>query len=205
MHEIQSILTERVDDMPLLLAQRQRMGLPALFDAHCPTHGHWPGRSLGWVTTIGLRAIVSRGAHRLVPVEPWVGNRLWTLRTTTGHDVQRLDCTADRLERVRRRLEDDTRGAHVAAALHQPTVRVYDRPTARMHVESPSARAYPPVTEEGLLQCGHNTAPRPDLPHGTVMQAVREPLGMPVATEVVAGERADAPLSVPCIARVQAS
>jgi hypothetical protein len=30
MHEIPRILTERVDDMPLLLEQMQRMGLPTL-------------------------------------------------------------------------------------------------------------------------------------------------------------------------------
>jgi hypothetical protein len=36
------------------------------------------------------------------------------------------------------------------------------------------------------------------------MQAVLDPLGPPLATEVVAGERADAPLSMPCIERVQA-
>src|SRR5215467_4515620 len=37
------------------------------------------------------------------------------------------------------------------------------------------------------------------------MQAVLDPLGMPLATDVVSGERADDPLYVPCIARVQAS
>src|SRR5262245_60109649 len=37
------------------------------------------------------------------------------------------------------------------------------------------------------------------------MQAVLDPLAMPVATDVVSGERADDPLYVPCIARVQAS
>jgi transposase len=37
------------------------------------------------------------------------------------------------------------------------------------------------------------------------MQAVLDPLGMPVATDVVSGDRADAPLSLPCIARLQAS
>jgi transposase len=36
------------------------------------------------------------------------------------------------------------------------------------------------------------------------MQAVRDPLGMPLATDVVAGERADAPLYVPCMERGQA-
>src|SRR5437868_5359360 len=37
------------------------------------------------------------------------------------------------------------------------------------------------------------------------MQAVLDPLGMPLATDVVSGERADAPLYVPCIDRVQTS
>ena len=73
-----------MDDIPLLLEQMQRMGLPALFDAHFPTHGNWQGLSLGWVATIWLSSILSRGDHRLVHVEPWVANRLWTLRATTG-------------------------------------------------------------------------------------------------------------------------
>jgi hypothetical protein len=30
MHEILTIITERVDDIPLLIAQMQRMGLPTL-------------------------------------------------------------------------------------------------------------------------------------------------------------------------------
>jgi transposase len=37
------------------------------------------------------------------------------------------------------------------------------------------------------------------------MQAVLDPLGMPLATDVVSGERADDPLYIPCIRRVQAS
>ena len=37
------------------------------------------------------------------------------------------------------------------------------------------------------------------------MQAVLDPLGLPLATDVVSGERADDPLYVPCIERVQAS
>src|SRR2546428_10091280 len=37
------------------------------------------------------------------------------------------------------------------------------------------------------------------------MQAVLAPVGMPLATDVVSGERADDPLYMPCIERVQAS
>ena len=205
MHEIPNIITERVDDIPLLLEQMQRMGLPTLLDAHFPIHGNWQGLSLGWVSTIWLSSILSRGDHRLVHVEPWVAQRLWTLGATTGQAIKRVDFTDDRLEIVLRRLSDDTRWAAFESALNQHTVRVYDLSTARVHVDSTSASAYATVTAGGLFQFGHSKDYRPDLPQVKVMQAVLDPLGMPLATDVVSGERADDPLYVPCIERVQTS
>src|SRR6476619_6858243 len=205
MNEIPIIITERVDDIPLLLEQMQRMGLPTLLDTHFPTHGNWTGLSLGWVSTIWLSAILSRGDHRLVHVEPWVAQRLWTLGATTGQAIKRVDCTDDRLEIVLRRLSDDTRWAAFESALNQHTVRVYDLSTERVHVDSTSASADATVSEGGLFQFGHSKDYRPDLPQIKVMQAVLDPLGMPLATDVVSGERADDPLYMPCIERVQAS
>src|SRR3989449_5679902 len=205
MNEIPNIITERVDDIPLLIEQMQRMGLPTLLDNHFPTHGNWTGLSLGWVSTIWLSSMLSRGDHRMVHVEPWVAKRLWTLGVTTGQAVMRVDFTDDRLEIVLRRLSDDTRWAAFESALNQHTVRVYDLSTARVHVDSTSASAYATVTEGGLFQFGHSKDYRPDLPQVKVMQAVLDPLGMPLATDVVSGERADDPLYVPCIARVQKS
>jgi transposase len=205
MHEIPTIITERVDDIPLLLEQMQRMGLPTLLDTHFPTHGNWTGLSLGWVSTIWLSSIVSRGDHRMVHVEPWVAKRLWTLGVTTGQAVTRVDCTDDRLEIVLRRLSDDERWSAFESALNQHTVRVYDLSTERVHVDSTSASVYATVSDNGLFQFGHSKDYRPDLPQVKVMQAVLDPLGMPLATDVVSGERADDPLYLPCIARVQAS
>ena len=205
MNEIPHIITERVDDIPLLIEQMQRMGLPTLFDTHFPTHGNWTGLSLGWGSTIWLSSMLSRGDHRMVHVEPWVAKRLWPLGVTTGQAVRRVDCTDDRLEIVLRRLSDDTRWAAFASALNQHTVRVYDLSTARVHVDSPSASVYATVSEGGLFQCGPSKDERPDLPQVKVAQAVLDPLGMPLATDVVSGERADDPLYLPCIARVQAS
>src|SRR5262249_15381818 len=169
-----------------------------------PTHGHWSGLSLGWVSTIWLSSILSQGDHRMVHVEPWVAKRLWTLGTTTGQAVTRGDFTDDRLEIVLRRLSHDERWGAFEAALNQHTVRVYDLSPARVHSDSTSARAYAPVSDGGLFQFGHSKDYRPDLPQIKVMQAVLDPLGMPLATDVVSGERADAPLYVPCIRRVQA-
>src|SRR2546430_3772835 len=205
MNEIPNIITERVDDIPLLIEQMQRMGLPTLFDDHFPTHGNWTGLSVGWVSTIWISSILSRGDHRMVHVEPWVAKRLWTLRVTTGQAVRCVDFTDDRLEIVLRRLSDDTRWAAFESALNQHTVRVYDLAAERVHVDSTSASVYATVSEGGLFQFGHSKDERPDLPQVKVMQAVLDPLGMPLATDVVSGERADDPLYMPCIERVQAS
>src|SRR5437588_7516202 len=205
MNEIPNIITERVDDIPLLLEQMQRMELPTLIDTHFPAHGNWYGLSLGWVSTIWLSSILSRGDHRLVHVEPWVANRLFTLQTVTGQAVERLDFTDDRLESVLRHLSDDNRWGQFDSRVNQHTVRVHDLSTERMHVDSTTASAYASVSPEGLFQFGHSKDYRPDLPQVKVMQAVLDPLGMPLATDVVSGERADDPLYMPCIARVQAS
>src|SRR5437867_8638339 len=160
---------------------------------------------LGLGSTIWLSSMLSRGDHRMVHVEPWVAKRLWPLGVTPGQAVRRVDCTDDRLEIVLRGLSNDTRWAAFASALNQHTVRVYDLSTARGHVDSPSASVYATVSAGGLFQCGPSKDERPDLPQVKVVPAVLDPLGMPLATDVVSGERADDPLSMPCIARVQAS
>jgi hypothetical protein len=57
MTEPLTLATERVDDMPLLLAQLERMGLQPLLDQYFPTHGNWVGLSLGWVSVLWLTHI----------------------------------------------------------------------------------------------------------------------------------------------------
>src|SRR4029450_13419678 len=117
MNEILTVINERVDDIPLLQAQGQRMGGPSLLDGHCPPHGNWQGLSLGWVAGIGLPHLLSAGDHRLHHVEPWVQKRLWMLRSSTAQPVQELDFTDDRLEVVLLALSDDARWEAFESAL----------------------------------------------------------------------------------------
>ena len=83
MNDIQHIFTERVDDIPMLLEQMQRMELPTLIDQHFPAHGNWKGLSLGWASTIWLSSILSQGDHRLTHVEPPL-RRIWILKRGTS-------------------------------------------------------------------------------------------------------------------------
>ena len=92
MTEHLTLTTERVDDIPLLLAQLERMGVQALLDEHFPTHGNWVGLSLGWVSVLWLTHILSEADHRLNHVKPWAEQRLHTLRECTGQPVHRCRC-----------------------------------------------------------------------------------------------------------------
>jgi transposase len=72
-------------------------------------------------------------------------------------------------------------------------------------LDATTASGYWRVTEDGLFPCGHRKDHRPDLPQVKVMLSVLDPLGLPVATDIVPGQRADDPLYIPAIARVRES
>jgi hypothetical protein len=112
--------TERVDDIPLLLAQMERMGVHPLLDKHFPTHGTWVGLSLGWVTVIWLPHILSAANHRLHQVEPWAEPRLHTLRGCTGQPVHPLDLRDDRLAAVLEAWSHDAPWQALEGAFTQP-------------------------------------------------------------------------------------
>ncbi len=56
---------------------------------------------------------------------------------------------------------------------------------------------------DGLFQQGHSKDHRPDLAQVKIMLATLDPLGLPLATEVVDGSRADDPLYEPTIEQVR--
>ncbi len=74
-----TFITERVDDIPLLLAKLQRMEVQPLLDAHFPTHGNWQGLSLGHVAVVWLSHILFQGDHRLNRVQDWAERHQETL------------------------------------------------------------------------------------------------------------------------------
>ena len=205
MNEPLTIRTERVDDIPLLLAQMERMGIANLLDAHFPTNGNREGLSLGKVTTIWLTHVLSQADHRINRVQPWAERRLETLRGCSDATLEVRDLGDDRLADVLEYLSDDERWRAFEQELTGHLMRVYDLHTDCVRLDSTTASSYGAVSEDGLLQLGHRKDHRPDLPQLKVMLATLDPLGMPLATEVLSGERADDRLYLPAIARVRAS
>lgn len=195
--------TERIDDIPLLLAQLERMQVGSLLDEHFPTHGNWQGLSLGTVSTVWLTFILSEGDHRLNHVQPWVEARLQGLGGCLGQPVRALDWSDDRLAAVLDYLSDDAAWERFEQSLGEQLLRVYDLRGAPVRVDSTTAKGYVEVTEKGLFQFGHSKDHRPDLPQVKINLSTLDPLGLPLSTTVVSGEQADDPLYVPEIRKVQ--
>jgi len=126
MSEQPTIQNERVDDVPLLLAQLERMGVAALLDAHFPAHGNRRELSLGWVGVIWLAHILSRADHRLNRVRPWADQLQTTLNAHLPTPLRPTDLTDDRLADLLRALSDDGAWAAWEGAMSAHLLRVYD-------------------------------------------------------------------------------
>jgi transposase len=205
MAENLNVTTERVDDIPVLLAQGKKIHIPELLDQHFAPHGNWQGTSLGWTTLVWLAHILSEGDHRMNQVAQWAENRLQTLEISSGQGVRAQEWSDDRLGIVLDRLADTEKWQGFESDLNRRTFRVYNLKPQCVRLDSTTASGYWTVTPEGLFQYGHSKDHRPDLPQLKVMLSALDPLGLPVATQVVSGERADAPLYLPAIEQVSQS
>lgn len=199
------IANERVDDIPLLLNQMEKLNLSELADQHFKRHGNWQGLSLGKVLVGWLSYLLSQGDHRLNQVEEWASGLNRTLTTCLAPTVRSLDFSDDRLERVLDQLGDDVQWDRFEGALNRHTVRVYDLRLSCVRLDTTTSSGYREVEGEGLFQFGHSKDYRPDLPQVKISQAALDPLGLPVSTTVVSGNQADDPLYIPEIKKVQQS
>lgn len=159
-----NVTTEQVDDIPVLLAQGKKIGVPELLDRHFWSHGNWRGTSFGWTSMVWLAHILSEGDHRLNQVEQWVEKRPHTLEISTGQRVRGLEWSDDRLGIVLDELANAEKWKAFETDLNRRTIRVYDLKPQRVRVDSTTTSGYWTVTEDGLFQFGHSKDHRPDLP-----------------------------------------
>src|SRR5260370_37822452 len=164
MKESLSIETERVDDIPLLLAQMRRMNLAELLDKHFPTNRNREGLSLGWVSVVWLAYILSQADHRMNRVQEWAIRRLETLHACGKSDLLPQDLIDDRLADVLRYLSHDAHWQAFEQELMGQLVRVYDLQAKLVRIDTTTASSYADIDEQRQLQLGHSKDHRPDLP-----------------------------------------
>jgi transposase len=90
-------ITERVDDVALLIGQMVQMGFVEILDRRIPRHSQQRGLSWGWTAVLWLASILTEGDHRKVSVAAYVQGMPHTLSHLSGQVIEALDFSDDRL------------------------------------------------------------------------------------------------------------
>jgi len=209
MVDIDSIDTqiENVDQLPIIYGLLQKMNVQATLDKSIQPHGNWQGLSIGWVITIWLLHILSQHSHQMDCVQPWVGNHLIVLRKLTSQKVTTLDFTDDRLALCLRYLSPADSWSQTETRLTQGIIQVYD--LKRKLPNRWLMRLDATVGSVGHDAANHTLFQVGKAKNGLyatlykMMIASLDPMGLAVAVDVVAGNRADDPLYIPVYRRIK--
>src|SRR4029453_160772 len=94
------IITERVDDVALLIGQMVKMGLVEVLDRHLPRHWKQRRVSWGWAGGVWLGYILPAGAPRKVGGEAYITGMHHPLSQRRGQPIEPLDFSDDRLSHL---------------------------------------------------------------------------------------------------------
>jgi transposase len=197
------IITERVDDVALLIGQMVKMGLPEILDRHIPRHWKQRGLSWGWTAVLWLAHILTEGDHRKVSVEAYIKGMKHTLSRLTAQAIEPLDFSDDRLGHLLKHLSKSRYWHGIEQDLNERSIEVHALPQNVIRCDATTVSGDHEVTAGGLLQFGHSKDD-PTRPQIKVMMGSLDPLGMPLSTDVLSGERADDGLYIPIIDRIRA-
>ncbi len=202
-HQVGEVEVERVDDIPIIFGHLQKMRVQAIIDEVIDPHGNWKGLSPGWLMTIWLIHILTEHSHRMDRVREWVAKRQTILQTLTGQALKELDFTDDRLALWLKMLSQTDHWRAIEALLGRHMVRVYhlgEELTVRL--DATTGTVHHDTEEHTLFKVGKAKNGQYETPY-KMMLASLDPLGLPLAVDVVPGNCADDPLYLPCYRRVK--
>ncbi len=195
------IRSERADDIPLLLGIMRQMGMDQVLDNHIPTH--WKQRRLSWGQTciIWLAYILSEGDHRKVSVRDYIKDVRIILSDIMGQEIKEHDFTDDRCGILLKNLSKREYWEKIEKELSERTIEVYELPKMTVRCDATTVSGYHKIEKRGLFQKGISKDD-PHRPQIKIMTGALDPLGMPLVTDVVSGDRADDVLYRPIIKRM---
>src|SRR3989449_9367001 len=114
----------------------------------------------------------------------------------------RSDFSDDRLSHLLQHLSKPAYWHQIERELNARSIEIYDLSQDMIRCDATTVSGDHEVTAEGLFQFGHSKDD-PTRPQMKVMLGALDPLGMPLATDVLSGERADDGLYLPIIERIR--
>ena len=195
--------TERVDRLPLVLTILMQMGLQGIIDAYYTAHGNHQGLSVGWLAVIFVAYILSEVNHKMCPVQKWVVKHRYTLERLTGQSIRPTDFTDDRLGDVLRYISEDELWWQIERDLSRRIIRVYRLETkGPVRLDATTGGVNHNKEKHTIFKKGRNKQGQFEVQF-KLMLGTLDPMGLPLASDVVAGNAADDPLYVPCYLRIR--
>ena len=198
----------RIDDIPLLYARIENLGVQGIVDEVIQPHGNWKGLSMGHTLSIWLCYMLSEADHRLSTVEEWVAVNVSVLSVLSGQSVCRKHFTDDRLEQLLDYLSDPGSWCRVNNKLTQNSLEVYDMETqTTVRLDAAPFQGHHELTTSKLFKHGHYKHHNPKLGMLKVMLASVDNsingFGYPLAHLTVSGNQADDVLYISMVKRCE--
>lgn len=198
------IYTEQIDDTLLLYGLLQKMGLQPIVDNVLQPHGHRQGLSFGWLITIWLIHILREKNHCMDVVQGWAVKMQETLKKITGQPIVELDFTDDRLADTLRDLSNDEAWESIERQMGRHVMRVYNLPEPDcVRLDATSGAVAHDEKEHTLFKRGWGKNGKTEVQFKIMISTI-DPMGLPIAVDVISGDKADDPLYLPCYRRSQA-
>ena len=197
-HQVQKLLghsalvisTERVDDGALLSGPMVTMGFGEVLDRPLPRPWQQRGIRGGWTAGIWRASLLTEGDHRQGSGEADSKGLQTTLRPRSAQVIAPLDGRADRRGHRLKHLSQPTYWHGSAEDVKAHRLEGEALPHDVLRCEAPTVAGDHDGREGGLWQCGHRQDD-PSRPQRKVMPGALDPLGMPGATAVLSGARAE--------------
>jgi transposase len=148
------IITERVDDVALLIGQMVKMGLPEVLDRHIPCHWTQRGLSWGWTATMWLADIITEGDHRQVSVATYSTGMAHTLSQLSAQRIEPRAFSDDRLSHLLKHLRQPTYWPKIERDLHARSIEVSALSQEVLRGDATTVAGDHEVTAGGLVPFG---------------------------------------------------
>jgi transposase len=135
-------------------------------------------------------------------VETYLKGMHHTLRHLTAQGIEPLDFSDDRLSHLLTHLSKPAYWHQIEHDLNARSIEVHALPQDVIRCDATTVSGDHEVTAGGLVQFGHSKDD-PTRPQIKMMIGSLDPLGMPLATDVVSGACADDGLYLPIIERIR--
>jgi len=177
----------------VLIEWLKQMKVDAIIDDHTQAHGLWGGISKGLLGMTWIAHMSMTGDHRKVRLNEMLQGNRRSLGVMLGCEIRESEFNDDRLGRLLTDLGRGETAEDIEREMSAHCIRYYRLKTekATVRLDTTSVAVHGDDDGSGVIAYGYSKDHRPDLRQFKVLMATLDPLGMPILTQLVAGNSSD--------------